>query len=129
MNISISIKESLLLLGTLEKIKSKQIPIKVGYKIARLIPALEDERKVYYETLKALIETYGVRDENDNLQFSEDGDSIAIIPELKEQCLNEIKELENTIIELNLPQFNIDDFGDIDLSIQEVINLSPIISE
>lgn len=125
----LQIKAALTMLDTLEKIKTKQMPIQISYRIARLIPILEKEKQVYFETLRNLIEKYGMRDENDNLKISEDGNSIPIIPEFKEQCYSEMTELEETMIEIDLPLFSISEFNDVDLSIEDIINLNPILSE
>lgn len=125
----LQIKAALIMLDTLEKIKTKQMPIQISYRIARLIPILEKEKQVYFETLRNLIEKYGMRDENDNLKISEDGNSIPIIPEFKDQCYSEMNELEEAMIEIDLPLFSISEFNGVDLSIEDIMNLNPILSE
>lgn len=125
----LQIKAALTMLDTLEKIKTKQMPIQISYRIARLIPILEREKQTYFETLKNLIEKYGARDENGKLQISEDGNTVPIIPEFKEKCFAEITELEETMIEIDLPIFSINELDGIDLSVKDIINLNPILSE
>ena len=125
----LQIKKVLTMLDTLEKIKTKYMPIQTSYRIARLIPTLEKEKQTYFETLRKLIEKYGIRDENGNLQFSEDGNTIPIIPEFKDRCLSEINELETVMIEIDLPIFSINEFEGLDLSIEDIINLDVILSE
>ena len=125
----LQIKTALTMLDTLEKIKTKQMPIQISYRIARLIPILEREKQTYFETLKNLIEKYGARDENGKLYVSEDGNTVPIIPEFKEKCFTEITELEETMIEIDLPIFSINELDGIDLSIKDIINLNPILSE
>ena len=125
----LQIKKVLTMLDTLEKIKTKHMPIQTSYRIARLIPTLEKEKQTYFETLRKLIEKYGIRDENGNLQFSEDGNTIPIIPEFKDRCLSEINELETIMIEIDLPIFSINEFEGLDLSIEDLINLDAILSE
>lgn len=125
----LQIKKVLTMLDTLEKIKTKYMPIQTSYRIARLIPTLEKEKQTYFETLRKVIEKYGIRDENGNLQFSEDGNTIPIIPEFKDRCLSEINELETVMIEIDLPIFSINEFEGLDLSIEDIINLDVILSE
>ena len=108
--------------------KSKKMPIRTTYKFTKLVTQIEPEVNFYREKFQEIIKEYAII-ENDTYKFSEDGKSILVKDCFKEECANKINELQNLDIDLSNFKFSIDDLGDIDLSMDEMRILLPIIAD
>lgn len=113
------------------KINKEKFSLKTSYKLARLFKDLEVEVKCYEEAIKNTILKYAKKDENGQpiINSGEKGDSVEISPEQQIECTKEIEELNNTPISINDYYFSLEDFGDFNVSIEEIKGLLPFIKD
>ena len=114
-------------LDVLEKLKDKSLPIKLSYQLARAIKTLREEKETYFQVIQELVEKYGERDENNNLKSTEDKKGVLIKPEYKQECFEEIDKIDKTLIKIELPEFSIEDFDGLGLTVDEVMKIEPIL--
>ena len=108
------------------KIKDLSFPIKTSYSLAKLGQALEKEIPFYDSEISKIINTYGERDENGNLVQIENG-NIKIQSEKIDECAKKINELGELQVEIECGKIPLESLGDIELSVQELNALLPII--
>lgn len=104
------------------EVKDKKLSFKVLYKLSNLAKAIEEKTAFYREKFQEVLQEYGTFDENGNLIPTEDGKGVKIKPGTEQDCMTKINELQ--LLEVDMPEikFNIEDFGDIELTM-EVFNL------
>lgn len=113
-----------------DKIKDTTLPIKLGYRLAKLAAQAQKEMEIYQSQLQKLILDYGARDENGELVHTEDGQGIKIKEDKLEECQEKINELSTLEIDLGVEPISLDMFDDdVKLSIDEIKCLSPFLDE
>lgn len=111
-----------------ETIKDKKLPIKVSYKMAKLLQQLEMEINFYQEKIAAIVQEYGKKDERGNLVTVESG--VFEIQEGKlSECNAKIEELAALEIQPIDIKFSFDELETLELSIQEINCLMPFLEE
>jgi hypothetical protein len=113
--ITMTINELMTVIPALRELTTKPFKGATSFKIARLIRELDKENVLFEEARAKLIETYGLRDENQQLMINEDG-SIKIQEDKIEACNLEIISLLSASIEINAEKIPIEAFNDIELS-------------
>ena len=114
--------------GIYDKIKDITLPIKLGYRLAKL--AAQCQKEIDISQLQKLIQEYGARDEKNELIPTEDGQGIKIKENKIQECQEKINELISLDVEINGDLIPISLFeNDIKLSIDEIKILSPFLSE
>lgn len=110
-------------------VKTQKIPMKTAYRLAQLAKAIETELQFYREKLQAIITEYGQTDENGQPIQTEDGSGIKLRPGLEQECVTAMQELQE--LEITLPdiKFNIEDFGSIELSVEDMSVIFPFVEE
>lgn len=108
------------------KIKDLSFPIKTSYSLAKLGQALEKEIPFYDSELSKIINTYGERDEKGNLIQVENG-NIKIQSEKIDECAQKMNELGELQVEIECEKIPLESLGNIELSVQELNALLPII--
>ena len=111
----------------LTKLKEAKLPFKISYGIAMLALEIEKSLNYYNTQLRDMLNYYGEHDENGGLISTEDGGGIFLRPELKDEAYQKLEELGSLDIELPDYKFNLDAFGDIEISPQEMLILMPFI--
>ena len=116
--------------GIYDKIKDITLPIKLGYRLAKLAAQCQKEIDIYQSQLQKLIQEYGARDEKNELVPTEDGQGIKIKEDKIQECQEKINELISLDVEISGDLIPISLFeNDIKLSIDEIKILSPFLSE
>ena len=123
----LKVQELLNGLDVLEKLKDKSLPIKLSYQLARAIKTLREEKETYFQVIQELVEKYGERDENNNLKSTEDKKGVLIKSEYKQECFEQIDKIDKTLIKIELPEFSIEDFDGLGLTVDEVMKSEPIL--
>ena len=88
--------------------------------------SLEKEIPFYDSEISKIINTYGERDENGNLVQIENG-NIKIQSEKIDECAKKMNELGELQVEIECGKIPLESLGDIELSVQELNALLPII--
>lgn len=110
-------------------IKDNKMPLKTAYKFTTLMRKAETELKFYQSEFAKIVEEYGQKDEAGQYIFSEDGQSITILPGKESECNERLLELRNLDVEVNNISFTIDELENFNLTIAELNCLMPLIKE
>lgn len=110
----------------LVQISDKKIGIKTAYKIAKFKEAICKDIDFYNNKFSEIISEYAQK-ENGKIVYSEDKTSILIVPGKEEECLKLIQDLRDLEVDINITPFNLEDFNDIDFTVNQVETLFPII--
>ena len=112
-----------------DSVKTQKITMKTAYHLAQLAKAIETELQFYREKLQNIITEYGEKDENGQPIAIENGGGIKLRPGSEQECVAAMQELQE--LEITLPdiKFNIKDFGDIELSVENVSAILPFMEE
>ena len=105
-----------------------KLPIKTTYKLTRLMRRVEEEAKFYQAEFTKIVNEYALR-ENGELVYSDDMTSIKIIEGKEEECASKILELKNLEIDLSEFHFSIEEFDNIELSINDMYGILPLIND
>lgn len=106
-----------------------KLPLKVAYKLNKLKKAIEVEGEFYANKFQEIVNTYGQKDENGNIKFSEDGNQILIKDGMVEECNKALNDLQELTVEVDNCNLTIDDFGDdIQCTPEELEALMPFLS-
>ena len=106
-----------------------KLPLKVAYKLNKLKKAIEVEGEFYVTKFQEIVDTYGQKDENGNIKFSEDGNQILIKDGMVEECNKALNDLQELIVEIDNCNLTIDAFGDaIQCTPEELEALMPFLS-
>ena len=113
--------------GFYEGVKDKKLPLKVAYKLNKLITKVEEEIAFYQSTFSKIIEEYAERDENGNYIFIDGNASIKIIPGKEEECNKKVRELNELPLVIEGIEFDLDELDCLDMTIAEMNCLMPFI--
>lgn len=111
----------------LSKLKEAKLPFKISYKVALLVLEAEKSLNYYNAQLRNMLDCYGEHDENGGLVSTKDGGGILLRPEFKEEAYQKLEELGDLDVDLPDYKFDLDAFGDIEISPQEMLVLMPFI--
>jgi len=111
-------------------IRTFKLPIKTTYKLSKLSNLVDKETSFYQEEFKKIIEEYGQKDDDGNLVLTEDKNSVKILPDKDKEAQKKIQDLMNLDVEIETAiEFNIEDFGNIELSLDSLLPMMPFIKE
>lgn len=112
-----------------EKVKSQKLPFKTSYKIALLANEVQKHIDFYQEQFRNLLMEYSKKDEQGNPIPTEDGQGVLLVEETMNEAYTKLAELRELDVELPDTKFSVDDFGDIELSPEEMVIIMPFICE
>ena len=115
------------LIPIFDKIKSNKLPFKTSYRITLLMLEVEKHINFYQESFRYLLAEYGKKDENGNIIPTEDGQGVLLAEETIQEAHQKLGELRELDVELPDYKFDLDAFGDIEISPQEMLVLMPVI--
>lgn len=112
-----------------ETIKSQKLPIKTAYKMAQLSRAIETELTFYHEKVAGILQEYAVLNEHGQPISSEDGRGVKVRSGSEAQCMTAMQELYD--IDVTLPDifFNLSEFDNVELTVEEMGALLPFLIE
>lgn len=130
MLIKVSMEDVLGYLQAAPIIESQTIPLSGAYKLNKIRKQIENESTYYSEKFREIVNKYAVKDADGNWTYTDETqDNIAIQPDMVEQCNKEIAELNGIEVEINNYDLMIDNFGDIQISADELGALMPFLNE
>lgn len=112
-----------------EKIKDTTLPIKVGYKLAKIAAECQKEMDIYQSQLNKIIQEYGARDENDQLIQTDNGTGIKIKEDKIQECQDKLNELSTLEVEINETPISIESLDNLKLSLNEIGGMASFLSE
>lgn len=109
--------------------RTQKLSMKTAYRLARLAKTIEEEIQFYREKFQTILQEYGEKDENGQLVPTEDGGGVKLIPGMESACFSAINDLQE--LEVTLPdiKFNIEEFGNMELSTNDIGAIFPFIAE
>lgn len=110
-----------------EKLKSQKVPFKTAHKLTLLMQEIEKHISFYQEKFRELIMEYSKKDEEGNPVPTADGQGVQLIEETTEEAYQKLAELRDLDVELPDTKFSVDDFGNVEISADEIIMIMPFI--
>jgi hypothetical protein len=107
---------------TLNKLAGMSLPIKIAYRLKRLLKKVEEAWNPAADQISALVEKHG--------QPNEDG-TFTVRPDTEafQAFTQEFEELMDTTIEIEFEKIGIDEFGDIRISAVELEAIAWLIAD
>ena len=109
-------------------IQDAKLPIKTTYKLTRLMRRVEEEAQFYQVEFAKIVDEYAQK-KNGELVYSDDMTSIKIIEGKEDESSNKILELKNLEIDLSEFNFSIEEFERLNLTINEMYGILPLIND
>ena len=97
-----------------ELLRGNKLPIQVAYRLSKLMKKCEEDIQFYRKRMTEIIQEYGQRDEQGNYVYDDDKVSILIQENRKQECKQEMLELEN---------LDCDGYNDILIPISALVNM------
>lgn len=108
----------------------EKLPMRVSYKIMKILTRLEEELNFYRNSLNKLIDEYALKDENGQLVYSENGENIKIQEDKIEDFNNEYIELNNMEIEISDDYLlSLGELETLSISPKDLYKIEPLIIE
>ena len=111
-----------------EILKEKRLGAYLGYKINSIVEIAEQKEKFFQSEMARIIEDYAQKNEDGSPKRTDDGKSILIIDDKREECQQKVFELENLEIDWTPPQLTLEELDKMDLTFQEQKYFFPLIS-
>lgn len=109
------------------KLKSQKLPFKTSYRLALLAQEVQKHIDFYQESFRNLLMEYSKKDEEGNPIPTEDGQGVLLKEETTGEAYEKLAELRELDVELPDTKFSVDDFGNIELSPEEMVVIMPFI--
>lgn len=109
-------------------VQDAKLPIKTAYKLVRLMRRVEEEAQFYQNEFSKIVEEYALK-ENGAYVYSDDMTSIKIVEGKEDECTAKIEELKNLEVDLTEFEFSIEEFDCLDLSINQMYGILPLIKD
>lgn len=110
------------------EVKTAKLSFKALYKLSTLSKAIEEKTTFYREKFQEILHEYGEIDENGNLVPTDDGNGIKVKIETQQECFSKINELQMLEVELPDIKFDIEDFGNIELTMEVFRLITPFLN-
>ena len=124
--IKVSLNDIVNSASTFRELSEKQLPIRVAFRIARLIRELDKENATFESSRRAIIEKYAMRDETGKITQADNG-NIILQQDKIEDCNNELNELLSAEVEINADKISIEDLEKIEMTPAQVYNIEAFI--
>ena len=109
------------------KVKSQKLPFKTSYRLTLLTTEIEKHINYYQEQFRNLLMEYSKKDDEGNPVPTSDGQGVLLKEETMNEAYAKLNELRDLDVELPDTKFSPDDFGEIELSPEEMIVIMPFI--
>lgn len=112
-----------------DEIRNAKIPLKLAFKLSNLTKAINEKTEFYREELQKIFKEYGELDENGNILPTDDGRGVKIKPGTEMECMVKINELQSLEVELPDITFDIEEFGDIEMTLEVFNIITPFLKQ
>ena len=113
---------------SLQKLLGVSLPVKVSYKLSKLVAKLQPELDIFNKEKDKLIEKYGEKDDKGNWTIKQDSENM---PKFVEE-INELTEMEVNIDFGDGKPFekiSVADLGDVKIEAQDLLSLSYLLND
>ena len=113
----------------LSKFTEQNLPIKLSYKLMKVISGLEQESNFFRKEMENLIDTYAEKDENNQLIYTDNGEGIKLKEESQSEFSKKYKELIEMSVEVPSIYFNLDELSNLELTPKDLYLINFFIEE
>lgn len=111
------------------EVRNSKLPLKTAFKLSNLTRAIDEQLTFYREKLQEILREYGEFDENGNIITINNGNGIKVKEGTEVECMTKINELQALEVELPDIKFSLDDFGNIELTVEIFNIITPFLIE
>lgn len=118
--------------GSVENFLEKPLNIKTAYKLAMIKRQTDEQTDFYQTSFFKILNEYGKKDENGELQRVQEGvneGNVLIQEDKLEECNNALSDLMGLEVEINNYNLKLEDFGDMEVSADDLATIIPFLSE
>lgn len=127
---TILLNEANSLYTILSAFTEQKLPIKLSYKLMKILSSLEPELDFYRTQFQNLIQECAEKDDEGNFVYTDEThDNIKIIPSKTKEFTDQYQELFNMEIEIDDFNFTLDELDNLSLTPKELYTLNPYILE
>ena len=105
------------IINSTEQIKSLlevKLPIKVSYRLMRLIDKLQPELKIYDDKRNELVKEFGTKQENGDMKVED--------PKKLEEFSKKMVELWDVEVDVDFDKLKIDEMGDVNIAPKDLVS-------
>lgn len=110
----------------IKNLKSKNLPIKTAYRLLKLAELVSKEAENYRNLFRQILDEYAEKKEDGSYVLSEDGANVIIQKDHIQDANQKVDELNKIDVEIPYT-FDIKDFDNIEISLEELAPLMDII--
>ena len=110
----------------IKNLKSKNLPIKTAYRLLKLAELVSKEAENYRNLFRQILDEYAEKKEDGSYVLSEDGANVIIQKDHIQDANQKVDELNKIDVEIPYT-FDIKDFDNIELSLEELAPLMDLI--
>lgn len=126
----IKLIEAISLISLAESFQNKKLPIKVAFKLNKLLKSIEDHFNFYRDQINNIILEYGQLNEDGSPKLADDGVNYLIREGQQLNFQEKINELSNLIVEIpDDIKFTLDELDQITINVQDMYLFSRFIEE
>lgn len=125
---TISLEQAVQFNSLYKELREKEMPVKIAYRLNTIQSECEKKVSFFETSMGQIIQKYGKKDENGEIERTEDG-NYKIEQEKLSECSAEIQELYNLEVDLPDYKFSLDDLEFLKLSLAQIGILMPFIKE
>lgn len=111
------------------KLAMASLPAKTAYKVAKIQKLVAAELEYYDEQYRALLDEYVQKEENGEYKVDRERNQLILIEGTAEIFDKAFQDLNEVVVEINLPTVSIDELENVEFSPMELVNLLPIIED
>lgn len=118
--------------GSVEEFLEKPLNIKTAYKLAMIKRQTDEQTDFYQTSFFKILNEYGKKDENGELQRVKEGvneGNVLIQEDKLEECNDALSDLMGLEVEINNYNLKLGDFGDMEVSADDLATIIPFLSE
>lgn len=111
------------------KLVNERMPVRLAYKISKIVEAIDKESLFYQTELDKLIAEFSEKGEDGEYLTDESGKTILIVPEHLEHVRGRIAELEDLDVDFPDQKIGLDELEKFNFTVLEFNSLIPILEE
>ena len=111
------------------EVKATKIPVKTAYKLNKLANAIDEQNRFYGEQLNLILGDCAEHDEDGNYIPTNDNIGVKILDYKKQEFVDRMNELLSLEVELPSITFDIEEFGNIELTMESFNIITPFLTE
>lgn len=127
--IEVTLKQALDSVGILRSLSARQLKGRVAYNIAKIIKQVENEFNLFSETRQKVIETYGKKDEQGNLEINPETNEYVFEGDNLQKVMDELNGLLDSTVSINANKIDLNDLETISFTPTEMNELECFIEE